>query len=109
MGKINSESKKIQFSFSKVALDAIEEVAGMIGANTKTEVIRNALKVYHWILDMQNAGFVIQAYRTKDKRIVELADQRFPAGKTQYHEEVDIDNSETREVENLEGKVSVAG
>ena len=109
MAKINSEIKKIQFSFSKKALDAIEELARMTGAATKTEVIRNALKVYNWIVDMQDAGFVIQAYRIKDNRKIELADERFPAGKTQYHEEMDIDDSENREVDSLEGKVSVAG
>lgn len=81
MEKKDSEVKKIQFAFSQDALNAIEELAKKTGAASKTEVIRYSLKVFNWIVDMQDEGRKIQAVSENGCNIIELVDQRFPPRK----------------------------
>ena len=75
------EPKKIQFAFSKEALQKIDELAKESGSFTKSEVIRNALKIYSWVIDKQKEGCSIHAVSKNGDPLIELADQRFPSDK----------------------------
>jgi len=97
-----SEIKKIQFGFSHEALDAIDSLAISLGAQTKTEVVRTALKVLTWVIEKQEEGFSIVANdKSGASRDVELLDLRFP-----YHynvkkqNEVSLDNEDNIEQKN---------
>ena len=42
--------QRVQFDFSVDALKRLESMQALLDAPTKAEVVRNALKVYEWLL-----------------------------------------------------------
>ncbi|HLV98207.1 MAG TPA: hypothetical protein VKT82_05965 [Ktedonobacterales bacterium] len=54
-----STSYKIQFEFSLAAKRRLEDLMRKIGAKTRAEVVRNALRLYEWIIDQVEDDMVI--------------------------------------------------
>ncbi len=42
---------KVQFDFTPEALDKLDSLKGLVGAATRAEVIRNALRLYEWFVN----------------------------------------------------------
>ncbi len=45
-----TNKQRVQFDFSPEALKRLETMQELLDAPTKAEVVRNALKVYEWLL-----------------------------------------------------------
>lgn len=59
--------KKVQFEFTDETHGAIKQLATTTGATSMAAVIRDALKVYSWLLDEQRHGRKILSVDPKDK------------------------------------------
>jgi metal-responsive CopG/Arc/MetJ family transcriptional regulator len=45
------QKERVQFDFSPEALERLDAIKGKTGAATRAEVVRNALKVYEWLIN----------------------------------------------------------
>ncbi len=62
--------RKVQFEFTDETYAAINSLADVTGARSMSAVIRDALKVYAWLIDEQRAGRKIlsQDPKTQDRK-----------------------------------------
>jgi len=67
----DKEYKRLQFEFSQDAVERLNNLKKDTEASSKTEVIRNSLRVYEYITSMINKGYRLE-FR-KDKKIVTVA------------------------------------
>jgi hypothetical protein len=61
--KIKSEKssyKKLQFEFSPDALRRLDDLKTQVDAQTRAEVVRNALKVYEWMVRQIGPDYTIE-------------------------------------------------
>jgi hypothetical protein len=62
-GKIQSEKssyKKLQFEFSPDALRRLDDLKTQVDASTRAEVVRNALKVYEWMVRQIGPDYTLE-------------------------------------------------
>lgn len=50
------ETKRIQFEFSAEALQRLNKMRDQTDAASYAELVRDALRVYEWVIDQQRAG-----------------------------------------------------
>jgi metal-responsive CopG/Arc/MetJ family transcriptional regulator len=55
---------RVQLDFSEDAFKRLEELGKETGVNSKAEIIRDALRIYEWIVE-----------QSRDKRIIEVQEQ----------------------------------
>lgn len=67
----NKEYKRLQFEFSQDAVERLSNLKKDTEASSKTEVIRNSLRVYEYITSMINEGYRLEF--KKDKKRVTVA------------------------------------
>jgi len=67
----DKEYKRLQFEFSQDAVERLNNLKKDTEASSKTEVIRNSLRVYEYITSMINEGYRLEF--KKDKKIVTVA------------------------------------
>jgi metal-responsive CopG/Arc/MetJ family transcriptional regulator len=48
---MNSRKHRLQFDFSDEAMQRFDKLAELIDASTRSEVLRNALRVYEYLVD----------------------------------------------------------
>lgn len=53
-------SKKIQFEFSPDALRRLEDLKMQVDASTWAEVVRNALRVYEWMVTEIDPNYTLE-------------------------------------------------
>jgi hypothetical protein len=53
------ESKRIQFEFSPDALDRLNRMKEQTDASSYAELVRDALRVYEWVVQQDKAGYDI--------------------------------------------------
>jgi len=67
---VESESlKRLQFDFTLESIERLDAMEQKIGATTRAELIRVALKVYEWMLYKAESGESL-SYSNADLRIV---------------------------------------
>ncbi len=76
-----TELKKLQFAFTQETLNYMDGLAKRTGVVSKTDLMRNALKVYNWVVEMQEEGYRVRAVKENGSPTVELMDQTFPPRK----------------------------
>lgn len=59
--------QRVQFDFSLEALKRLETMQELLDAPTKSEVVRNALKVYEWLLTQIDPGSTIEVQDKEGK------------------------------------------
>jgi len=64
--------RRVQFEFSEQTYSAIRKLAERTGETSMAGVIRDALKVYAWLMDEQMAGRKIVSVDSKDESRREL-------------------------------------
>lgn len=64
--------KRIQFDFSPDALDQLDKLVGDTDASSKAEVIRNALRLYEYTVNMLSNNFELTFRRGEELKYVEL-------------------------------------
>jgi hypothetical protein len=52
----NGETKRLQFDFPLPAVQVLQELADQTGEPTLAGVLRDALKVYTWLIEEQKQG-----------------------------------------------------
>jgi hypothetical protein len=60
------DSRRIQFEFSLEAFERLEKLKEDSKASSYAEVVRDALRVYEWVLEEKNEGNEIGAIRGKE-------------------------------------------
>lgn len=66
------KAKRIQFDFSPEALDQLNQLLINTDATSKAEVIRNALRLYEYTVNMLSNGFDLIFRRDDEIKHVEL-------------------------------------
>ena len=61
--------KRVQFEFTEETYKAINQLAERTGETSMAAVIRDALKVYSWLVDEQKQGRRIISQDPKDARL----------------------------------------
>jgi hypothetical protein len=54
-----TEPKRIQFEFSRDAVERLDKVKRETNASSYAELVRNALRVYEWVIETERKGFEI--------------------------------------------------
>jgi metal-responsive CopG/Arc/MetJ family transcriptional regulator len=62
------DKERLQFDFTSDAIDRLDEIRDLIGAASRAEVIRNALRVYEWLIKDVGDDDTIQVV-TKEKKV----------------------------------------
>ena len=65
MGK--KDYKKLQFDFSEDAIERLDKLKYTTDAVSRTEVIRNSLRVYEYIVAMTKEGYGLEFRKNKKK------------------------------------------
>jgi hypothetical protein len=64
----NKEYKRLQFEFSQDAVERLSNLKKDTEASSKTEVIRNSLRVYEYITSMINEGYRLE-FKKDNKKV----------------------------------------
>lgn len=63
----DKEYKRLQFEFSQDAVERLNNLKKDTEASSKTEVIRNSLRVYEYITSMISKGYRLEFRKGKKK------------------------------------------
>jgi len=63
---------KLQFRFSIDAVERLDSMVSKTKASTRAEVIRNALRLYEYILDQTEGGYQVQLVKGREKKTIVL-------------------------------------
>jgi hypothetical protein len=64
--------QRVQFDFSPEALQRLEDIKERIDASTKAEVIRNALKLYEWLITEVDPEYTLEVQDKDGKAIFRI-------------------------------------
>jgi hypothetical protein len=53
------DAKRIQFEFPPDAVERLDRIKAETNAGSYAELVRNALRVYEWVLETEQKGFEI--------------------------------------------------
>ncbi len=67
----DSSQTVLQFRFSKEALERLDDIKIESGCSNRTEVIRNALACYDWIITKNRLGLQIASIDSLTKEVEE--------------------------------------
>jgi hypothetical protein len=67
-----STPKKIQFEFSPDALKRLEHLKTQVDASTKAEVVRNALKIYEWLVTEIDPNYTLEIQDEEGKPVFRI-------------------------------------
>ena len=56
------QKERVQFDFSHEALLRLDEVKEKTGATTRAEVVRNALRLYEWLVNEVDAEGTVKVF-----------------------------------------------
>lgn len=56
------QKERVQFDFSPEALQRLDEIKEKTGATTRAETVRNALKVYEWLVNELDPDSTIKVF-----------------------------------------------
>ena len=62
-----STKQRVQFDFSSEALQRLEDLKELTDAYTKAEVVRNALKIYEWLVTQIDSESTIEVQDKEGK------------------------------------------
>ena len=64
--------QRVQFDFSPEALQRLETLKELTDASTKAEVIRNALKIYEWLVTQIDSENIIEVQDKEGKAVFRI-------------------------------------
>jgi hypothetical protein len=67
-----AQHKKVQFDFSPDTLKRLETLKTRVDAPTMAEVVRNALKVYEWIITQIDSEYTLEIQDEKGKPVFRI-------------------------------------
>jgi hypothetical protein len=60
------EAKRIQFEFPPDAVERLDRIKRETNAGSYAELVRNALRIYEWVLEAQNKGYEVGLVKDND-------------------------------------------
>lgn len=57
----------LQFRFSSDAVKRLDEIVDKTSSGNRAEVVRNALRIYEYLIDQSNQGYSIQLVKENEK------------------------------------------
>lgn len=57
---------RLQFDFSRKAVERLDELKVVTGSGSRAEIIRNALRVYEYLVEMKEEGYKIQLGKNQE-------------------------------------------
>jgi hypothetical protein len=69
---MSDHSKRIQFEFPPDAVERLDRIKQETNSSTYAELVRNALRVYEWMVEAQKKGFEIGL--VKDDQLVKTVE-----------------------------------
>lgn len=69
---MSDHSKRIQFEFPPDAVERLDRIKQQTNSSSYAELVRNALRVYEWMVDSQKKGFEIGL--VKDDQLVKTVE-----------------------------------
>ena len=67
-----STKQRVQFDFSAEALQRLEDLKELTDSSTKAEVVRNALKLYEWLVTQIDSENTIEVQDKEGKAIFRI-------------------------------------
>lgn len=64
--------KKVQFEFSPDAMRRLEDLKTQVDASTWAEVVRNALKVYEWMVKEIDPSYTLEIQNEQGKVVFRI-------------------------------------
>jgi hypothetical protein len=64
--------QRVQFDFSPEALQRLEDLKELTDASTKAEVVRNALKIYEWLVTQIDPESTIEVQDKEGKAVFRI-------------------------------------
>ncbi len=61
-----TETKRIQFEFSPDAVERLDRIKKETNSGSYAELVRNALRVYEWVIETEHKGFEIGIVKDDD-------------------------------------------
>lgn len=61
------ENSRVQFDFAPEALQRLDDIKKKTGATTRAEVVRNALRVYEWLVSEVDPDSTIKVINKRDE------------------------------------------
>lgn len=69
---MSDQSKRIQFEFPPDAVERLDRIKQETNSGSYAELVRNALRVYEWIVEAQKKGYEIGL--VKDEHLVKTVE-----------------------------------
>jgi hypothetical protein len=66
------DSKRIQFEFSPDAVERLDRIKRTTDAGSYAELVRNALRVYEWVVETERTGYEIGV--VKDGQLIKTVE-----------------------------------
>lgn len=63
--------ERVQFDFSSESLQRLDDVKAKTGATTRAEVVRNALRLYEWLVNEVDAEGTVKVF-DKDNEVTSI-------------------------------------
>jgi len=71
------QKERVQFEFSLDSLQQLDNIKEKTGANTRAEVVRNALRLYDWLVNDINPNDTIKVFDEKNETVAIIKAKRF--------------------------------
>ena len=72
MSDKENKNSILQFRFSPNAVERLDALKGRGFCSTRAEVVRNALRLYEFLLEKSDEGYKIQMVKGKEKETIIL-------------------------------------
>jgi hypothetical protein len=61
-----NDKKRIQFDFTDKAFDRLKELRDKNKAKSMAEIVRNALRIYDFLLEMKTEGYEVKLHKGEE-------------------------------------------
>ena len=66
------QKHRLQFDLTPEALEELDALKDAVGAATRAELLRNALRLYAWFMEKRQEGYDLELRKGKDVKEVEV-------------------------------------
>lgn len=63
---------RLQFDVNETQLAELDELKGDAGAASRAEVVRDALRLYRWVIDKRRDGHTLKLYKNGKSETVHI-------------------------------------
>lgn len=67
-----NERLRLQLEFGPETADRLTKIRALSGCKTNAEAIRNALRIYQWLLEQQHDGYEVQLSKDGTVKVIQF-------------------------------------